>query len=677
MTRLDRLFRPKSLAVIGGGAWGAAVIEEARKLGFGGPIWPVHPAKKAVAGEPCFRHVDDLPQAPDAVFVGVNRAATIETTRALSALGAGGAVCFASGFRESEAETGDGQALEAALLDAAGEMPILGPNCYGFLNLLDGVSLWPDQHGATRCKEGVAILSQSSNLAINLTMQARALPLAYVVTVGNQAQTGLSEIGQALLEDPRVTALGLYIEGVGDLAMFEALTHRARALGKPIVALKAGASEAAQLATLSHTASLAGSADSASALFARLGVVEVRSLPVLLECLKLLHHVGPLPSAEINSLSCSGGEASLVADLAAPRGLRFPPLTPGQEAGLRATLGPKVALANPLDYHTYIWADMPAMTACYAAMMQGAAPLTLLLLDWPHADRCDGAAWDLALEAAAQAAKQTGKPLAIVSTIPETLPEPLATRCADLGLVPLAGLETALDAIAAAVAHPVPEAAPIWHGPTPVGEQVLQEGEAKAALAPHGVALPKAVRANSPDQAAELAGHIGLPVALKGTGAAHKTEAGLVALDLTSPKAVLEAAHRMECGSFLVEEMIPSPVAELLIGVTRDPAHGLMLTLGAGGYLTELWRDATHLLLPVTRDDILTALDRLRIAPLLHGYRGQPAANLTAIAETVLAIQDYVAAHRDRLLEVEINPLFCLPDRAIAVDALIRLGDPP
>ncbi|MEM9141034.1 MAG: CoA-binding protein, partial [Pseudomonadota bacterium] len=249
MKDLSRLLRPKSIAVVGGG-WGLAVVEQCQKMAFDGAVWPVHPTRDQIHGLPCYRSVDALPEAPDAVFVGVNRHATIETVRALAARGAGGAVCFASGFAEAEDDRAAGADLQAALLAAAGDMPILGPNCYGLINYVDGALLWPDQHGGARVDGGVALLTQSSNMLINLTMQRRSLPVAYCLTAGNQAQTGLAEIGLAMLEDPRVSALGLHIEGVGDVRAFEAMAMRARALGKPIVAMKVGRSEQAQAATI-------------------------------------------------------------------------------------------------------------------------------------------------------------------------------------------------------------------------------------------------------------------------------------------------------------------------------------------------------------------------------------------------------------------------------------------
>jgi len=314
---MERLLRPKSIAVVGGGAWCAAGIDQNKKIGFDGPVWHVHPTAKGA-----FASVADLPGVPDAVFIGVNRQATVEVVAALAEMGAGGAVCFASGFEE----VADGADLHRALLQAAGDMPILGPNCYGLLNGLDGVALWPDQHGLARVSSGVAIIGQSSNIAINLTMQRRGLPIAYVITPGNQAQQGIARVAMEVLRDDRVTALGLYVEGFGDLRAFEALAALSAELGKPIVALKAGQSVEAQRATITHTASLAGSAVGAELLLARLGIASVSSLTAMLETLKIFHCFGRLPGTDIASLSCSGGEASVMADTAARYDLSFPDL---------------------------------------------------------------------------------------------------------------------------------------------------------------------------------------------------------------------------------------------------------------------------------------------------------------------------------------------------------------
>ncbi|SEW12899.1 Acyl-CoA synthetase (NDP forming) [Aliiroseovarius sediminilitoris] len=671
---LERLFRPRTIAVIGGGAWCAQVIEQCQKIGYRGRIWPVHPTLPSVCGLPAFTSVDALPAAPDAVFVGINRHATVEVVAALSARGAGGAICFASGFAEAAAESNDGADMQGKLLSAAGDMPIIGPNCYGYLNYLDRTILWPDQHGGVSCDTGVALVTQSSNIAINLTMQTRGLPIAYVVTVGNQAQTGLAEIGAALLDDERVTALGLHIEGVGDLRALEALAAKAHTLGKPIVALKVGQSDHARTAAISHTASLAGSDVGARALLARLGIGQVSSLPALLETLKLLHTVGPLRSNRVASMSCSGGEASLVADSAHGRNVSFPALTPAQIKALRTALGPMVALANPLDYHTYIWGNLQAMTDTFTAMMRADLGFGMVVLDFPRSDRCTSPAWGLVIDAVERARDVSGVPMGIVSSLPETMPEATAHRLLATGIVPLCGLDHAIDAIevAAAFGGNPDTPAPIFLAP-PQSRGVLTERAAKRALAAHGVRVPQSRPAVSPEEAARAAAEIGFPVVLKGEGHAHKSEAGAVRLNLTSAAHVVEAARAMQSESFLVEEMITGGIVELLIGVTRDPAHGYVLTLAAGGVLTEILQDSQSLLVPSTREEIHAALMRLRIAPLLRGYRGAPAADIKAVLDNVMAVQAHVmAAPAD---EVEINPLIVMPDGAIAADALIRTGD--
>lgn len=672
MQSLNRLFRPKTIAVIGGGAWCRLVITQCQKMGFKGSIWPVHPKADEVAGLPAVRDVESLPAAPDAVFIGVNRFATNEVVRALATRGAGGAVCFASGFLEAEAEDAEGADLQAQLLEAAGDMPILGPNCYGFINYLDGALLWPDQHGGVTAETGVALITQSSNIAINLTMQKRGLPLAYVVTAGNQAQTGIAAIGEALLEDERVTALGLHIEGFGDLRAFESLAARARALGKPIIALKVGKSAEAQAATVSHTASLAGGDAGAGALLSRLGIPRLEDLPSFLETLKLLHVTGRLPSNRIATISCSGGEASLAADTGHTRAVEFPPLNARQTADLRAALGPMVALANPLDYHTYIWRDADAMTQAFSAMMDPQLAITLLIVDFPRADRCDASDWECAIEAAIGARRTTGANVGLVATLPELLPEDVAARLLAAGVVPFCGLSEAIAACEAASLLPPELPAPLLL-PTPTVEpDLVPEADAKWQLAEYGLRVPRFKRAASAANARAVAVDVGFPVVLKGEGVAHKTEAGAVALNLSTGQEVSDAAFAMPAKRFLVEEMVTDVVAELLIGVVKDPAHGFVMTLAAGGVLTELLEDRVSFLLPASDAAIASALNGLRISRQLQGYRGAAAADRDAILRAIRAVEAYVMENALGLEEIEINPLLCTPADAVAADALLR-----
>ena len=667
MTRdLSRLLRPNSVAVIGGGAWCASVITQLQKAGYTGDIWPVHP-KGGLMGEiGVYSSLNALPSPPDATFVGINRDATIDVVQELSNMGAGGAVCFASGF----AEVTDGTDRNAALLRAAGDMPILGPNCYGFINALDGALLWPDQHGCVPVDSGVAILTQSSNIAINLTMQNRALPVAYMITCGNQAQTHQAQIAMSLLDDPRVTAIGLHVEGFRDIPAWQAFAREAAARNIPVVVLKVGKSDQAQEAAVTHTASLAGSDAGAQALINRFGFARVDDLEVFLETLKILHLAGPLPRGHIATISCSGGEASLAADIAQGTDLTFPPLNDTQTNALSNALGPRVALGNPLDYHTYIWRDTSAMTDAFSAMIDPVLDLTILIVDFPRDDICDASDWDCAVAAAIAAKARTGGQVAMCATLPELMPEAVARHLAAHGVVPLSGLRSGLHAANAAIARqprdldlglPEPAAAK--------DAQVLDEAQSKAILATHGVIAPQSQVVADPRDS-----KVPFPVVLKGIGFAHKSEHGAVILNLPDMSALQAAAQQMKADSFLVEQMVQGGVAELLLGVTLDPAHGYLLTIGAGGTLTELLEDTGHLLLPTSADSVKQCLMERKVAKLLTRYRGQPAADIDAIVMAVLALQDYVLANAGAVQEVEVNPLICTPTAAIAADALIRIA---
>ena len=672
MRDLTRLLKPKSIAVIGGGAWCASIISAAKQIGFDGPLHPVHPTGKQIAGHKSLRSLEEVPGPIDAAFIGVNRHATLDVVAQLRRLKAGGAICFASGFSEAAAEDAAAQDLQTALIEVAGEMPILGPNCYGFVNAFDGCAIWPDQHGCSRVQRGVAILTQSSNIAINLTMQNRGLPIGYMLTCGNQAQTAQTDIALQLLDDERVTAIGLHIEGFGNLRGWEALAQKARTKGVTLIALKSGVSQQAQAAAVSHTASLTGSDTGADAFLQRLGIRRARSLPVFLESLKLAHQFGPLSSNRIASISCSGGEAALAADTAQGTGLIFPPLNPRQAKDLSAALGPMVAMANPLDYHTYIWRDQAAMTQAWAAMADDEIAMTLLVSDYPRADLCDASDWECVTQAAIEATRRTGRPFAVVASLAELLPEQTAKTLMDHGVGAIHGLDHGLEALDVMSRPMAPPAEPVLLPGIDRDAELVDEQSAKLALAANGLTIPPSVTVTDRSTAGQAAADIGFPVALKTLGLAHKTGANGLALGLTTRAEVEVAAPRLADGPLLVERMVAGTLVEVLVGVTRDPAHGFVLTLGAGGTMTDVLRDRASLLIPATRAEVTARLKDLNIAPLLEGFRGNPPVDLDALLAAIDAVQAYVLANAERVEEVEINPLICTQDNAIAADALIR-----
>ena len=662
MADLSRLLAPRSIAIVGG-APAERVVRQCLKLGFPGPIWPVHPTRSDLAGVPCLPNLDALPGVPDAVFLGVNRHATVEAMTTLRSIGAAGAVCYGSGFAES------GEAsLQSDLLEAAGDVPFLGPNCYGYVNTFDHVALWPDEHGMQRHEQGVAIISQSGNVAVNLTFQQRGLRLGAMVSVGNQASVGMEDCVDAFLDDPRITAIGLFLEAVRDPQQFAAVARRAHAQRVPIVALQTGRSTAGAAIATSHTGSMSGRAAAYDALFARYGVATVTTPAEMLETLKLLDNGGRINGPRLVSVSCSGGEASLVADRTENGPLRFEPFDELHASRIEATLTELVTVSNPFDYHTFMWGDRAAISKCFTAVLDGPQDATMLVLDAPPSAENDPAAWIVSADALADAVEATGRRAVIVSTMAECLNEELRARITDRGLTPLLGLSEGLAALQAAFVvgtrcDPV-HAAVI----EPAQTRLVDEAAAKALLTTFGVTVPAGSVVVAADVEA-AAGVIGYPITLKALGQAHKSESGAVKVGLTNSSAVAAALAAMPAADhYLVEATVTDVVAEVLVAVRRDPPIGWLVSLGFGGVMTEVWGDVTHLLAPVTADDVRAALTKLRSYPLLTGFRGRPLADIDALVALVITLTEAVVG--TDVVEVELNPVLVGRHGAVAVDAL-------
>lgn len=666
-----------------GGAPAAGVIRQCQKLGYAGELWAVHPTRSEVAGVAAYASVEALPGVPDAAFVGVPAEQAIEVVAGLSARGCGGAVVYASGFAEAG---GVGLERQVALVAAAGEMPVIGPNCMGVIDYRLGAALWPDQQGAPALDgHGVAIVTQSGNIALNLTMQQRGLPIAAVLAVGNCAVTGVVEVLDAYVERPEITAIGLHLEQVPPLAELLPVARRAAAAGKPVVVLRTGRSSAGARASATHTAALAGDDAIAAAVLEHCGFAEAEDVSGFLETLLLAHVGGEISEASIVSASCSGGEAALIADLAAAAGVAVPELSDADRARLGSVLGQRVPVHNPLDYHTYVWGDPIATRALFDAVMQVEVGLRVLVLDEPVGERCDPTDWEITLAAWVAAAKTAQQPAAVLSTMSELMPADTARRLAAAGVAPLRGMRDALAAVrslnsARAQRCRLLEKAS-WVPSTDADARLRprprsrpRPSEGIAWLADAGIATPGRVTVLFA-QAAEAAAGLRPPWAVKTAAPIlHKSDVGGVRVGLSEPAEVEVAARAMaNLGEHVViEEMVTGAVCELLLSARRDPAHGVTLTLGAGGIHTELLSDTTVLVGAITPQDVDLALRRLRCWPLLEGFRGAPAADVGAVVEAALALVAGLARDPE-IAEVEVNPLIVLPrgQGVCAVDALL------
>jgi acyl-CoA synthetase (NDP forming) len=678
----SRLLQPTSIAVFGGGV-AEELVRQCDRMGYEGEIWPVHPKKDGVRGRKVYRSVEELPGSPDAAYVGVNRNLTIDIVRDLAARGAGGAICYATGFTEAGEE---GSELQAELLDASGDMALIGPNCYGLLNYVDGAMLWPDQQGGRRVDSGVAIILMSSNVAFNLTMQRRGLPIAYMLSLGNKLKFDLHDAIHVFARQERVTALGLYVESMSDPRAFQEAVNVARELGKPMVAIKTGRSDVAQKIVVSHTASLAGSDALVSDLFDRVGVARVDSLEALIEALKVLHVLGPLDGGRVGAMSTSGGDLTLLADAMMGTGLTMPSLSEDVTKKLRAVVHERMVAANPLDFQMFDWNDEERLAATFGPFVAEDFDVSLCLLDFPREDLCDQTTWGGAERGFVRAVHDAGAKGGVLSTFSDTISEPVAERLIAQGVVPLAGIDTSVAAIQAAVDVGAAWRRSVYPPLLDLGDvdldesgRVLDEAESKAFLTLHGIRVPSARTIASAEEAVAAATDLGFPVVAKALGVAHKTEAGGVKLALHSADDVTAAMAEMTDLSeeFLIEEMVEGVVAELIVGVARDAQFGPHLLIGGGGILVELMKDSVPLLPPVDRSQVMRALGKLKCAPLFDGFRGRPRGDLGAVADTVLAVARLVEDDPSSIIELDINPLMVLAEGrgVVAADALVRLRE--
>jgi acyl-CoA synthetase (NDP forming) len=465
---------------------------------------------------------------------------------------------------------------------------------------------------------------------------------------------------------------------------FEQAVEFARSLGKPVVVLKTGRSEVSKKIVVSHTSSLAGSDVLIDALFRRIGVARVNSLEDLVEALKVLHVLGPLKGGRIGIMSTSGGDLSLASDAMSYLKLTMPALSEEGEQRIRSTVHERAVVSNPFDYQMFDWNDEARLFEIYTAFLTENFDLAICILDYPRGDKCNTTTWLGAERAFIKAAHSTGAAATLLATFSDTLPEPLADQLVEDGIVPLAGTDTGLAGIQAAVdigsARSRPLNRPLLKGFEPAKDtsvRVCDEAEAKQFLAGHGVSIPDSRVVENQTEALAAALEIGFPVVVKTLGVAHKTDLGGVILNLTTADAVSKAADRLlqQSQHLLVEKMIDGVLAELIVGVARDEQFGPYVVVGSGGIFVELMKDSRSLLLPVTREQVLDALESLKFAPLFHGFRGKPHCDLEAATDVVMAIATLVEEQPALIAELDINPLMLLAQGhgAVAGDALISM----
>ncbi len=699
---LKRLLRPRHIAFLGGRHIEVS-IDVCRRVGFDGAIWPVNPKHKELAGVSCFASIADLPATPDAALLAISPERTVTAVRSLSAGGGGGAVCFANGFAELNPE---GAALQRELAAAAGDLALVGPNCMGVMNMFDNAAVWASENYLEHTDGcGAAIVSQSGAFLYGITNVERGFPLGYAISSGNQAVLDASDYIEVLLDDERVRAIGLHLEGLSDGPALAMACRRALECLVPIVVLKGGNSDAGADAAVSHTGSLTVNEDLWRAFVERFGLIHVETPKAMVETLKMLT-VGGVPAGHrIAVASYSGGLNSLLADRAPRLGLETPAPSPAVHEALTAMLPKTAVVANPFDVNL-AWSsadtvsidDQAGLTACFVKFAYEQTDMLAFFLDIPQPDEGIEGTWLPTVDAMIDARARTRLPCAVISILPEGLAPAIRARLLAGGVAPLLGMQDGLEAIAAAARYRdqrtlIMECADTGEllsrhdGTGPQGARILDEWESKQRLAACGLAVPEGW-AGLREDAAVAAEDVGFPVAVKvlSENIAHKRRAGGVMLNLNDRSAVADAVATINAAvmanlpgtyakRFLVEPMaeriIGYVVGEFLIGIKRHPAIGLVLVVGRGGADVEIARDFVTILLPTEERRIRRRLSTLLAVRCL----ARPEYAVDALTAAAVAVARFAEQHRDTLVELDVNPLMVGRDgRAVAADALIVLG---
>ncbi|MES0056654.1 MULTISPECIES: acetate--CoA ligase family protein [unclassified Mesorhizobium] len=696
--RLSRILAPGSVVFVGGSNISTS-IDYARRNGFSGRIYIVNPWRDAIANIDCHASIADLPEIPDLAFIAVPKEAVVETVGALASFGVIGAVCNSAGFSEMRE---DGEKRQNALIAATGSMLLLGPNGPGFANFFDKSVFMQDHFGDhVGVQEGVAVISNGGAYLSDLGCARRSLPVGYLVGVGNQADLTIADLMDALLEDPRVKAINLYIESFRDVAGLSRAALKAIHQNVPVVVVKGGASSAGGRAAQTHTASLSGDATIASALFERFGFIEVTNQLEAIETLKMLV-LSDRPTGIRTALATSSGSyAVLGGDAAEAAGLSLPPIDDDAADLMRPQLPHYVLPNNPLDISGGQFEAIDAVENTFRTFFASSVfDLAVLVMSFPPVGGWDPAGWYSCSIAFARAAKTCGLPCAFVNTMPEDLPVDARKLMIENGMVPLMGLDHGMRAIGA-VASYAKKAARLR---LPGAEYILlpeldhsreisaharcfDEAQAKTILTAAGIVTPtgRVVGKHDLQNCAKLA----FPLALKAvsTEIVHKTEYGAVTLGIANVDHLRQAIAAMEIktkrtcpdvaiDSFLVEEMVIDGIGEIMVGIRNVPSIGLAMTMAIGGTAVELRQDAVTILLPSPRSAVAAALRSLKLFPLLDGWRGQPRADIDGALDAIEMLADFAVSRRDSLDVLEINPLILRPPGkgAVAADAVLRMA---
>jgi len=703
MKNFDRLFSPRSIAVIGASQDLTSIsgqpIAHLMARQYSGAIYPVNPRYTDVAGLRCYPGIAALPATPDVAVVAVAARRVPETMRELAECHVPFAVVLSSGYAESGEQGRDAQTALARQA-ADGDVLLVGPNCQGYMNIADAIPVgFGAPYGLSYRRGGVSLTSQSGAFGNSILMLANEEGLGFhrYVSTGNEAVVTSLDLFEYFLGDPGTKVIAGYVEGFKDAHRLVALGREALRKAKPIVVWKVGTSDAGAKAAASHTANLGGATALYRAAFRQAGIIEANDVGDMADCAKALLP-GRLPKGNrIAIATISGGAGIAMADKCAESGLVLPELQPSTIEGLRKVLPGYASIANPLDVTGSLLADANLMTATLEAL---ARDTNVDMIGLALAAASGKLATQLAQEIV-RISDETKVPI-LVAWNADASSAADAYRILDEAGIPRyqspvrcargAGVLWQRARATQRLAE-IDREKPLSISRPAVKERLqgrsgdLTEYEAKQVLAEYGIGVTTEALASRPENAASLAAVIGFPVVMKimSPDIPHKTEAGGVRIgvaDDEQAKAVYDElvanarrfAPEARIDGVLIQEMV-SGGTEVILGVNNDPLFGPAVMAGLGGVYAEVLHDVSFRLAPITLSEAHEMLRELRTFAILDGARGKPKCDIDELAVTLTRLSALAIDLKDHVAELDLNPLFVLPKGkgVRAGDALIKL----
>ncbi|CAB3901254.1 Trans-feruloyl-CoA synthase FCS1 [Achromobacter anxifer] len=690
---LDPLLNPRSIAMIGAsanaGRIGGMPLELLTRFGYAGGIYPVNPKYQEVFGRRCWPDIESVPEPVDLAVLAIAAADVTPMLRRCHAKGVRAAIVYAAGFAEAG---GEGVRLQDELEAFVAEsgMAVAGPNCMGFANLNTQAhtafaSVFKTAPAQTAPGK-VSLLTQSGNVCAAVYAIARRLdlPFSHFINTGNEACLDFSQYLEYLAADPQTEIVLGYIEQLRDGERFKRACRELERQGKLLIALKAGTTDKGAQAVQSHTSALAGDRRVYGAAFRQLNVIEATDFAQMAQLASLATLRHRTAGKRVAVLTMSGALGAILADKFIGAGLDLPDLPPDLQAVLRGGIPDYGMVGNPVDVTGNVVNDPDFVRTVLEALATTDAIDAVVVY-------APGYMLDRMADALADVSRRHPRLFVAIDTglaqSRAALREAEVAVFEDLGLA-VAALAPYLlwcEARGAKRIAATPELAAVALPALP-----CNEADARDYVATFGLPQARVSPAADADTAVAQARAAGYPVALKILSAdiAHKTEAGGVALNLVDDDAVRRAFGEVtraaaaaqpdaRIDGVMVQKM-ERGVAEIIVGATRDPVFGPVLTVGLGGVLTELYQDTSHRLLPVDEDIALQMLRELKAYALLDGYRGKPRADVAAACRSIVALGNALLAAPAHAAEIEVNPLLIKEaGQGVAVlDALILPATP-